>query len=44
MVALSMVMLTLVAVYFLLHKRQHVPEIETLHTRESVAKKMSASA
>jgi hypothetical protein len=44
MVALSMMILTLVAVYFLLHKRQHVPEIETLHTRESVAKKMSASA
>jgi hypothetical protein len=44
MVALSMVMLTLVAVYFLLHRRHYVPEIETLHTRESVAKKMSASA
>jgi len=25
-------------------RRQHVPEIETLHTRESVAKKLSASA
>jgi hypothetical protein len=44
MVALSVVMLTLLAVYFFLHRRQQVPEIETLHTRESASKKMSASA
>jgi hypothetical protein len=44
MVALSMVMLTLLAVYFSLHRRQQVPKIETLDTREPPAKKMSASA
>jgi hypothetical protein len=43
-VALSVVMLTLLAVYFFLHRRQQVPEIETLHTQESASKKMSASA
>ena len=44
MVALSVVMLTLLAVYFFLHRRQQIPEIETLHTQESASKKMSASA
>jgi hypothetical protein len=44
MVALSVVMLTLLAVYFFLHRRQQVPEIETLHTQEPASKKMSASA
>jgi hypothetical protein len=43
MVALGVVMLTLLAVYFFLHRRQQAPEIE-LHTQESAAKKMSASA
>ena len=34
MVALSVVMLTLLAVYFFLHRRQQVPEIETLHRNQ----------
>ena len=44
MVALSLVMLTLLAVYFFLHRRQQIPEIETLHAQQPPAKKMSASA
>jgi len=45
MVALSMVMLTLLAVYFFLHRRQQVPKIEVLENEEpSPQKKMSTSA
>ncbi len=44
MVALSVVMLTLLAVYFVLHRRQQVPEIETLHVQPPPPKKMAASA
>jgi len=44
MVALSVLMLTLLAVYFVLHRRQQVPEIETLHAQQPPPKKMSASA
>ncbi len=44
MVALSVIMLTLFAVYFVLHRRQQVPEIETLHAPQPAPKKMAASA
>lgn len=44
MVALSVVMLTLFAVYFVLHRRQQAPEIGTLHTQPGPPKKMWASA
>ena len=44
MVALSLVMLTLLAVYFFLHRQQQVPEIEVLKTQQPPPKKMSASA
>ncbi len=44
MVALSLVMLTLLAVYFFLHRQQQVPEIEVLKTQEPPPKRMSASA
>jgi Cache domain len=44
MVALSVVMLTLLAVYFFLHRRQQIPEIETLHPEPPPPRKMPASA
>ena len=43
-VPLSVVMLTLLAVYFFLHRRQQAPKIGTLHTQGPSSKKMSASA
>lgn len=43
MVAFSLLMLTLLAVYFFLHRRQQAPEIETLHTERPQSKRMSAS-
>ena len=44
MVALSIVMLTLLAVYFFLHRRQQIPKIEALHVQQPPPKKISASA
>ena len=44
MVAFSLMMLTLLAVYFFLHRRQQVPEMEVLHSSPPSSKSMSASA
>ncbi len=44
MVALSLLMLILLAVYFVAHRQQQAPEIEALHSSRPAPKKMSASA
>ena len=44
MVALSLMMLVLLTVYFLLHRRHQVPEMEVLQTKQPPPSRMSASA
>ena len=44
MVALSLMMLVLLTVYFFLHRRHQVPEMEVLQTKQPPPSRMSASA